>query len=45
MTVKQLIELLQQQRSTKKVYLSGEAALIELNNDNVIDMPWGIIFR
>jgi hypothetical protein len=43
--VQQLIELLQQQRRTKKVYLSGESGCVELKDDNIIDMPWGITFR
>lgn len=45
MTVSELIELLQKQRPTKKVYLSSGEACTEMKLDNVIDMPWGIIFR
>lgn len=45
MTVQELIELLQKQRPTKKVYISGNAASVELTNDNIIDLPWGVTFR
>jgi quinolinate synthase len=44
-TVRELIELLQQQRPTKKIYLSGGASCVEMKQDNVIDLPWGLTFR
>ena len=45
MTVKQLIELLQKERETKKVYLSLSSATVELKQDNVVSQQWGLIFR
>jgi hypothetical protein len=45
MTVKQLIEILQKERQTKKVYLSLSSALVELKEDNINSLPWGINFR
>jgi len=45
MVVKELIELLQLERSTKKVYISGEQALVEMKKDSVVSQQWGVIFR
>lgn len=45
MTVRELIELLQKERETKKVYLSLSSALVELKPDNLVSQQWGITFR
>ncbi len=45
MTIKELIELLQAQRPTKKVYISLSSACVELKPENITDLPWGLIIR
>jgi hypothetical protein len=45
MTVQQMIELLQKQRPTKRVYISTGGACVEMKEENMIDLPWGITIR
>jgi hypothetical protein len=44
-TVRDLIELLQKERPTKKVHISNEYALVELKEENIVSQSWGVIIR
>ena len=44
MNVRELIDILQKERPTKKVYISRESALVELKPEEVTWQQWGIIF-
>lgn len=44
MTVADLIEILQKERLTKRIYISREYALVEAKKDDVTIQQWGIIF-
>lgn len=44
MTVADLIELLQKERSTKRVYISRGSALVEAKFEDITIQQWGITF-